>query len=1477
MNSKVASASINTFSGGMNHDLDVSIFKSNAYSFAENIRVSANVDGTFGSISPIEDWTTVLQNQFNGESIVHSETIRDVSVVFTRKNGTTSIYRISGQSQLSITKIASFTYSIPDKISVVSRYEDIDNINIYWADGIGQIKSINISSKFDSINITRVDANDFNIIPPSINEKPIIDSIGTGKLYAGRYQYAYQFITESGKCSSLSVLSNPVDVLKSEYIGGKIEDTYGEASGKSVKVKISKPTNDIYTRIRLISIYYYSSAATPQIKTVYNSSIIKSQDDFIYLIDNGTSIVDELTLDEFVQLASNHFSASTIESKDNILFAANTKELEFDVEYDARSFRFKPISEQDRSAVLYAKDLTTFISVNPNELQTINIDKDFDCINKEIYEEYRYSDLEYTKDIQGNEGGSGNNVDFKFVNTFLTGSRNGNRWAYPRTGEPIGPEYPGIGEKYIDDRIVRLGSDIKDVESFTIQKSDGTIVDIPLSDIGMSNYNGRSDYSNSFVSGALQGYKRDEIYRFAVVMYSEDGRKSSAKWIADIRFPAGYYQDNNWESNVFEMPEKLGRQRYDNISNIKTSIVINGFEREKIDELIVRPLGIEFTFRNIPPSVSKIEIVRAKRDINNRTIYCQSIVGKVGKYSAADHKQMTTRDNIKFYDTANAGTLRPHPILGMGYNVAIAPIGYDNNGVFNQQANIGYLGATMTGRAISYECYADTQVWKSQTENLGSSNHMLDTRSNTSLITQSPYFSSINTFKFISPEFSYYGDDYVEGLRDSSSNLKAVFSSIVMPKLTPATVSMSTSTADEASSVYFGNSAHSKLRFYYDGKAYPTAMYSMADLTEDIYSLESSGGVVKSDGTLFSLGLAGIHPYQQIGGDMSYNNDDMYSGGSWDVQPIAYESNIQNKVYISGYGVISRVYNSAVWVHKVALSSHDGRTDSKNTSYDAVAQDNTAEPLMYSARNKYLKAGLGSASYKYFNYFRKNVGGYNTYFDYATLLYQNGQDSTDYSTKRIYNIGEIDPVQISDFSYSGDIVNPTNHQSISEFRYIGGNSYSNFAKTLTKIIRGNGAGDVDDVDRFEGTFSRGQFSGPHGSCLIVSTGNSTIPSIAKMVSNDGVMSYSSEFNTAHSLAYNSISVALATYLVDLKEMSFSIYGGPSIDDRQFTEYISTGAFSDVNARESQSIVFGGDTFISMFDYTMIHALDQTKSGEYMMNEYNNWWNDVILSQTNRIGAIIPIETSINTFSDSGSTYNKTNNILVQKEPGFYSPGASHGTKFTAAQDNSEFDYNSAYSSDRTAYPYLSSLLDSELDKKYDCRIIYSDPKTNDEKIDSWTSFRAANYIDVDTRYGEITRLKNHLDKLYFFQENSLGVLSVNDRSLITDESGASLSLGTGGVLNRYDYMSNSTGISKNTINGLLSSESGMYWFDKDRNSIYRVSDSIEQLSKTKGIQSMLNYNKDSILNNVLIWENKKHNEILFSLGGLTDKYRIKND
>ena len=192
-------------------------------------------------------------------------------------------------------------------------------------------------------------------------------------------------------------------------------------------------------------------------------------------------------------------------------------------------------------------------------------------------------------------------------------------------------------------------------------------------------------------------------------------------------------------------------------------------------------------------------------------------------------------------------------------------------------------------------------------------------------------------------------------------------------------------------------------------------------------------------------------------------------------------------------------------------------------------------------------------------------------------------------------------------------------------------------------------------------------------------------------------------------------------------------------------------------------------------------------------------------------------------------------------------------------------YNTAYSS-INKYPILlpKPALFTESNKSPPYSIEASEKKLNGEFVDSWSKFLYANTLEVDSEYGEIHKLTALDNKLYFFQENAIGVAAVNDRYIIQGEGAASqLALGTGGVLERYDYIKyNSGAISPFHV---LNTTTGLYFIDHNRKVLETLRQQSLPLSVEKGINSLFRSLYKDINTSVKLGYDPVYREVLFSL------------
>ena len=71
--------------------------------------------------------------------------------------------------------------------------------------------------------------------------------------------------------------------------------------------------------------------------------------------------------------------------------------------------------------------------------------------------------------------------------------------------------------------------------------------------------------------------------------------------------------------------------------------------------------------------------------------------------------------------------------------------------------------------------------------------------------------------------------------------------------------------------------------------------------------------------------------------------------------------------------------------------------------------------------------------------------------------------------------------------------------------------------------------------------------------------------------------------------------------------------------------------------------------------------------------------------------------------------------------------------------------------------------------------------------------------------------------------------------MITDNNAGALTLGTGGILTRYDYLVTLNGDSIINDKSITNSETTLYWYDLDKNVICSLSNNFNELSKVKQV------------------------------------------
>lgn len=325
------------------------------------------------------------------------------------------------------------------------------------------------------------------------------------------------------------------------------------------------------------------------------------------------------------------------------------------------------------------------------------------------------------------------------------------------------------------------------------------------------------------------------------------------------------------------------------------------------------------------------------------------------------------------------------------------------------------------------------------------------------------------------------------------------------------------------------------------------------------------------------------------------------------------------------------------------------------------------------------------------------------------------------------------------------------------------------------------------------------------------------------------------------------------------------FGGLKDHDKQYDTYYGFGNFKKYNSEDTKISVFDGDTYITPFEIvSMFKAYD---------------FNSIDTLQSAQFIYYVPLESSINTFFDYGMNYRNTQNKSLQLEPGEI-------TGITS-QDRPLCQYNMIYTDNNVSNDVFGSQDEEEDITTIPQRICYSQLKNPGERIDSWSYFLPIDYIDADARHGEITHIMTSKDILYFWQKQAFGRLSVNERSLITDNNSNQIQLGQGGVVQRTDYIDTRHGMRKYDRSSTIA-EGQVYWIDIINKAIVATNgQQVQNISEQFNVQNIVNERMSNDIpnihydqqNNELVCKCLGDDQMVFNikLGAATSVYERRYD
>lgn len=331
------------------------------------------------------------------------------------------------------------------------------------------------------------------------------------------------------------------------------------------------------------------------------------------------------------------------------------------------------------------------------------------------------------------------------------------------------------------------------------------------------------------------------------------------------------------------------------------------------------------------------------------------------------------------------------------------------------------------------------------------------------------------------------------------------------------------------------------------------------------------------------------------------------------------------------------------------------------------------------------------------------------------------------------------------------------------------------------------------------------FVGPGPSCMLINTnGDKDVYGVFNnnITFGDGSKDYYTLGSLICNITHNASQFAGLTE----QEKQYDIYYG----------FGNTKFFKD-DEEISKIMVFDGDTYITPCEFvTMFKTYDFTSSLDSLIS--------------NQVIYYIPLESKVNTYFDYGMNYMNTRNKNLQLEPGEI-------TGITR-QDRPLHQYNPIYSENSNSIDVYTPVQLEDSEEEFPTRICYSQLKTNGETIDNWQIFKATDFIDADTRYGQLTNMLTQKETLFFWQEQAFGRLSVNERSLVTDNNSNTIQLGQGGVLQRTDYLNTRYGM-KSDQYVAVSAENMIFWIDMQNKAVVQYAENVTNYGESCNVKNII--------------------------------------
>ncbi len=501
-------------------------------------------------------------------------------------------------------------------IEAIARYENTETQRVYFTD------NFNVPRTFNAVrdDTWALRINDFSLITENELSMPLVtteDQDG-GSLPTGRWYVTYRLKKFGGSTSALAPFSAGTAVTTSKVDTSLTDPKYWDYAYATTIVNSTKMLNYQIPFIPIgfdeISIYVVHEPEPENFKAfLFKTDTLTSEDSYEFTLSTILDL-EEIPIEDLKQYDIDFERVKTLTAKHNRLLFGNVKEAVFNIEYDARAYRF----DENTS--------NTYVTIDTGVPKTWEVPLDSDAINGMNKDSDAATLLSNSNDYRYKRntnilGGSGPNVEYEFTFKEITlddsshvEPSNSEKSSPNELGNPLWPEKSPFVNVPAEDEI-------------EVNINEGTSTN--TIDIGP----GFANFKNGRLEAYFKGYMRDEVYRFGIVFYSDTGRASDVKWIGDIRMPcAGDFSPSSdgvwkgalaqWYSDTLTQPvtanAKIPKGEGETkgwMLGLKFSVDLSNY---------INPDG-----SGIRGDISGFSIVRAPRKQKDKTIIAEGALGEV--------------------------------------------------------------------------------------------------------------------------------------------------------------------------------------------------------------------------------------------------------------------------------------------------------------------------------------------------------------------------------------------------------------------------------------------------------------------------------------------------------------------------------------------------------------------------------------------------------------------------------------------------------------------------------------------------------------------------------------------------------------------------------------------------------------------------------------------------------------------------------